>query len=55
MVSERHSIFMPACRAREGNHSLLTELLVAGYSVLGDVYKMLMLKIRPQNAIIIHS
>ena len=26
-------------------HSLLTELLVARYSVLGDVYKMLMLKI----------
>ncbi len=31
------------------NHSLLTELLVAGYSVLGDVNKMLMLKIRPQK------
>ncbi len=30
-------------------HSMLTELLVAGYSVLGDVYKMLMLKIRPQK------
>ena len=23
-------------------HSLLTELLIAGYSVLGDVYKMIM-------------
>ncbi len=33
-------------------HSLLTELLVAGYSVLGDVYKMLMLKIWPQIGII---
>ncbi len=30
-------------------HSLLTELLVAGYSALGNVYKMLMLKIRPQK------
>ncbi len=30
-------------------HSLLTELLVAGYSVLGDVYKMLILKVRPQK------
>ena len=31
------------------SHSLLTELLFAGYSVLGDVYKMLMLKIQPRK------
>ena len=34
---------------RHHAHSLLTELLVARYSVLGDFYKMLMLKIQPQK------
>ncbi len=41
--------FLSISFASNSSHSLLTELLVAGYSVLGDVYKMVMLKIRPQK------